>query len=160
MQEVNNTLPYDAQALPDIASALRSGEEEPKKVQEPLPEVPKGPLTVSEAYAFLGVPEADRGQLEKVKARFRKLSLKYHPDKNLGREEAAAEVFQAVHAAYHTLTTNNFDYERWAQAFTVQSSNPNPNPHPHPNPAPSPSPNPNHGRRRSRYLRCRRSRRC
>ena len=66
MQEVNNTLPYDAQALPDIASALRSGEEEPKKVQEPLPEVPKGPLTVSEAYAFLGVPEADRGQLEKV----------------------------------------------------------------------------------------------
>lgn len=119
MQEVNNTLPYDAQALPDIASALRSGEEEPKKVQEPLPEVPKGPLTVSEAYAFLGVPEADRGQLEKVKARFRKLSLKYHPDKNLGREEAAAEVFQAVHAAYHTLTTNNFDYERWAQAFTV-----------------------------------------
>ena len=115
MQEVNNTLPYDAQALPDIASALRSGEEEPKKVQEPLPEVPKGPLTVSEAYAFLGVPEADRGQLEKVKARFRKLSLKYHPDKNLGREEAAAEVFQAVHAAYHTLTTNNFDYERWAQ---------------------------------------------
>ena len=116
MQEVNNTLPYDAQALPDIASALRSGEEEPKKVQEPLPEVPKGPLTVSEAYAFLGVAEADRGQLEKVKARFRKLSLKYHPDKNLGREEAAAEVFQAVHAAYHTLTTNNFDYERWAQA--------------------------------------------
>ena len=84
MQEVNNTLPYDAQALPDIASALRSGEEEPKKVQEPLPEVPKGPLTVSEAYAFLGVPEADRGQLEKVKARFRKLSLKYHPDKNTG----------------------------------------------------------------------------
>ena len=119
MQEVNNTLPYDAQALPDIATTLRSEEEEPKKVQEPFPEVPKGPLTVSEAYAFLGVPESDRGQLDKVKARFRKLSLKYHPDKNIGREEAAAEVFQAVHAAYHTLTTNNFDYDRWAQAFTV-----------------------------------------
>ena len=54
-----------------------------------------------------------------VKARFRKMSLKYHPDKNIGREEAAAEVFHFVHAAYHTLTTNNFDYERWAQAFTV-----------------------------------------
>ena len=37
----------------------------------------------------------------------------------VGREEAAAEVFHFVHAAYHTLTTNNFDYERWAQAFTV-----------------------------------------
>eukprot|EP00964_Phaeocystis_antarctica_P109266 scaffold73750_cov63-Phaeocystis_antarctica.AAC.1 len=47
------------------------------------------------------------------------MSLKYHPDKNIGREEAAAEVFHFVHAAYHTLTTNNFDYERWAQAFTV-----------------------------------------
>jgi len=65
------------------------------------------------------VAEADRGQLDKVKARFRKMSLKYHPDKNIGREEAAAEVFHFVHAAYHTLTTNNFDYERWAQAFTV-----------------------------------------
>ena len=112
MQEVNNTLPYDAQALPDIATTLRSEEEEPEKVPEPFPEVPKGPLTVSEAYAFLGVPESDRGQLDKVKARFRKLSLKYHPDKNIGREEAAAEVFQAVHAAYHTLTTNNFSQGR------------------------------------------------
>ena len=44
--------------------------------------MPKGPLTVSQAYAFLGVAEADRGQLDKVKARFRKMSLKYHPDKN------------------------------------------------------------------------------
>ena len=70
----------------------QSGEEQPKKAQEPLPEVPKGPLTVSQAYAFLGVAEADRGQLDKVKARFRKMSLKYHPDKNIGREEAAAEV--------------------------------------------------------------------
>lgn len=60
----------------------QSGEEQPKKAQEPLPEVPKGPLTVSQAYAFLGVAEADRGQLDKVKARFRKMSLKYHPDKN------------------------------------------------------------------------------
>jgi len=118
IQEVNNTLPYDAQALPDIASVLKSGEEE-KTPQEPLPEVPQGPLTVAQAYAFLGVPEADKGQLDKVKARFRKMSLKYHPDKNIGREEAAAEVFRVVHAAYHTLTTNNFDYERWAQAFTV-----------------------------------------
>ena len=69
MQEVNNSLPYDAEALPDIAATLKSGDEEPKKAQEPLPEVPKGPLTVSQAYAFLGVAEADRGQLDKVKQR-------------------------------------------------------------------------------------------
>ena len=29
----------------------QSGEEQPKKAQEPLPEVPKGPLTVSQARA-------------------------------------------------------------------------------------------------------------
>ena len=57
----------------------------------------------------LGVTEAERGDLEKVKTRFRKMSLKCrarcrrrqrrtrhaappreHPDKNMGREEAAA----------------------------------------------------------------------
>ena len=116
---MNNTVPYDAQQLPDIQSALKADKEEAKKPQEPLPEVPQGPLTVDQAYAFLGVADADRGQLDKVKMRFRKMSLKYHPDKNMGREEAAAEVFRAVHAAYHTLTTNNFDYKRWAEAFTV-----------------------------------------
>jgi hypothetical protein len=75
MQEVNNSLPYDAQALPDIAATLKSGEEEPKKAQEPLPEVPKGPLTVSQAYAFLGVAEADRGQLDKVRQRGQRAPL-------------------------------------------------------------------------------------
>jgi tetratricopeptide (TPR) repeat protein len=43
----------------------------------------------------------------------------YHPDKNRGREKAAADVFQAVNAAYHFLTTNNFDYKRWKQSFTI-----------------------------------------
>lgn len=51
--------------------------------------------------------------------RFRKMSLKWHPDKNLSRQEAAAEVFKAVHAAYHFLTTNNFDYKRWADSFVI-----------------------------------------
>tara|TARA_B100000524_G_scaffold334520_2_gene223139 strand:+ start:167 stop:1144 length:978 start_codon:yes stop_codon:yes gene_type:complete len=37
----------------------------------------------------------------------------------LRRQEAAAEVFKAVNAAYHTLTTNNFDYDRWAESFVI-----------------------------------------
>ena len=75
MQEVNNSLPYDAEVLPDIAATLKSGDEEPKKAQEPLPEVPTGPLTVSQAYAFLGVAEADRGQLDKAKQRGQSVPL-------------------------------------------------------------------------------------
>ena len=51
--------------------------------------------------------------------RFRKMSLKWHPDKNIKRAEAAAEIFKAVHAAYHFLTTNNFDYKRWAESFQI-----------------------------------------
>ena len=68
MEEVNNSLPYDAQSLPDIAATLKSGEAE-KKPQEPLPEVPQGALTVAQAYAFLGVAEADKGQLDKASRR-------------------------------------------------------------------------------------------
>ena len=43
--------------------------------------------------------EADRGQLDKVKARFRKMSLKYHPDKNIGREEAALAAYLPLDAS-------------------------------------------------------------
>ena len=71
------------------------------------------------AAEYLGVSSEDRGSLEKLKTRFRKMCLKWHPDKNRGREKAAAEVFQAVHAAYHFLTTQNFDYKRWSASFTV-----------------------------------------
>ena len=51
--------------------------------------------------------------------RIRKMSLKRHPDKNRSLENQAAEVFQAANAAYHFLTTNNFDYKRWKSSFTV-----------------------------------------
>lgn len=76
-------------------------------------------MTVDAAYEFLGIGPSDRGSLEKLKMRFRKMSLKWHPDKNIRRPEAAAEVFKAVNAAYHTLTTNNFDYQRWAESFVI-----------------------------------------
>lgn len=76
-------------------------------------------MTVEGAYAFLGVPPADMGKLERLKARFRKLCLAFHPDKNRGRETEAAAAFTYAHAAYHFLTTTNFDYERWKAAFVV-----------------------------------------
>ena len=64
-------------------------------------------MDVEAAYAFLGVPLDERGSLEKLKMRFRKLCLAYHPDKNLGREKEAAAAFTGLHAAYHFLTTTN-----------------------------------------------------
>lgn len=93
-----------ASAVPDADEA-----EEAKK-REPPPELPKGfaasgVMTVDEAYELLGVAPAERGKLEKLKVRFRKMCLRWHPDKNRGREKQAAEAFQAVHAAYHFLTT-------------------------------------------------------
>jgi hypothetical protein len=76
-------------------------------------------MDVEVAYAFLVVPPDERGSLEKLKARFRKLCLAYHPDKNLGREKEAAAAFTGLHAAYHFLTTTNFDHERWATSFVI-----------------------------------------
>ena len=43
-------------------------------------------MDVEAAYAFLGVPLDERGSLEKLKMRFRKLCLAYHPDKNRAAE--------------------------------------------------------------------------
>ena len=77
------------------------------------------PLVACSLTRATGSKPRARRSLEKLKARFRKMCLKWHPDKNRGREKEAAEVFQAVNAAYHFLTTNNFDYKRWQQSFTI-----------------------------------------
>mmetsp|Transcript_447 Transcript_447/g.1134 ORF Transcript_447/g.1134 Transcript_447/m.1134 type:complete len:454 (-) Transcript_447:1817-3178(-) len=129
-QEVNDRdRPYEggvegAQNLPDMnafmeAAGEKKKEEEDTKPLEPLPEIPGMPMTVDQAYDFLGVKTEDRGNLDKVKMRFRKMSLKWHPDKNMRRPKEAADVFTAVNAAYHFLTTNNFDYKRWAETFVI-----------------------------------------
>ena len=81
-------------------------------------------LAGSAAKMYVGTvickwPTDNRGNLDKVKMRFRKMSLKWHPDKNMRRQKEAADVFTAVHAAYHFLTTNNFDYKRWAENFNI-----------------------------------------
>ena len=52
-------------------------------------------------YDLLGVsPDADENALRKA---YRKLSLKYHPDKNPG-DEKAAEMFKNISAAYGVLS--------------------------------------------------------
>jgi len=129
-KEINDhDRPYEggvekAQNLPDLnvfaeAAGMKKKESDDKKPLEPLPEIPGMPMTFDQAYDFLGVKKEDRGNLDKVKMRFRKMSLKWHPDKNTSREKEAGEVFMAVHAAYHFLTTNNFDYKRWAENFVI-----------------------------------------
>ena len=51
-------------------------------------------------YEILEVPETATG--EEIKKSFRKLSLKYHPDKNQGKPECV-EIFQKVSEAYEVL---------------------------------------------------------
>ena len=57
----------------------------------------------SDVYAVFGV-EKDAGE-KKVKTRYRKLALKYHPDRNRGEgEEEATRAFQLVSRMYAVLT--------------------------------------------------------
>ena len=79
-----------------------------------------GPLTMEQAYVVLELGDGDKGNLEKVKMAYRKLCLKWHPDKNpKEKEEEAKQRFTRVTAAYHTITTNNFDFQRWARSYSI-----------------------------------------
>ena len=79
-----------------------------------------GAPTVDQAYHILGLPDSSRGDLAAVKAAYRKLCLKWHPDKNPPeKQEEAKRKFTRVTAAYHTVTTNNFDYRRWAESYEI-----------------------------------------
>jgi DnaJ-class molecular chaperone len=52
-------------------------------------------------YSVLGVSE--RASHEEIRRAFRKLAMKYHPDKNLGNESWAGEKFKEINEAYAVL---------------------------------------------------------
>ena len=56
----------------------------------------------SSYYAILGVPRTFTE--DQLKRQYRLLALKYHPDRNRGDEEAAAEKFKDIQAAWSTLS--------------------------------------------------------
>ena len=66
-------------------------------------EIPEdGPLTLDQAYAVLEVSDEHKGNLDKVKMAYRKLCLRWHPDKNPG-DAQAEKVYSRMLAAYNTL---------------------------------------------------------
>lgn len=62
-------------------------------VSQPLP-------SAAECYRLLGLP--DRASLEQIKAAYRQLARRYHPDCNPG-DDRAREKFVAIAAAYRQL---------------------------------------------------------
>jgi DnaJ-class molecular chaperone len=52
-------------------------------------------------YGILGVPRDSSD--EEIKKAYRKLAMKYHPDKNLGNEKWANEKFKEINEAYGVL---------------------------------------------------------
>ena len=52
-------------------------------------------------YRLLGVDRL--ATIEEIKAAYRALAMKYHPDRNLGKEEEAETKFKEIHAAYELL---------------------------------------------------------
>ncbi len=62
---------------------------------------------IDHARRILSLP--DRANLEHIKSSYRKLSLRYHPDKNLG-DQNATEYFKQVDEAYKILETYCHSY--------------------------------------------------
>jgi curved DNA-binding protein len=67
-------------------------------------------------YSIIGVSE--KASHEEIKRAFRKLAMKYHPDKNLGNEQWAEEKFKEINEAYAVLgdETRRQEYDRMRQA--------------------------------------------
>ena len=57
-------------------------------------------MTIHEAYAILELNDGD--SFEEIKKSYRKLALKYHPDRNQGSSEAE-EKFKLINDAYEYL---------------------------------------------------------
>jgi DnaJ-class molecular chaperone len=67
-------------------------------------------------YSILGVSEG--ASQDDIKHAFRKLAMKYHPDRNLGKEEWAGGKFKQVNEAYAVLSDEGKrrEYDRMKQA--------------------------------------------
>jgi DnaJ-class molecular chaperone len=70
-------------------------------------------------YSILGMPEG--ASEEEIKHAFRRLAMKYHPDRNLGNEEWAGEKFKDINEAYAVLGDEGkrWEYDRMRQAGFV-----------------------------------------
>jgi DnaJ-class molecular chaperone len=66
-------------------------------------------------YSILGVSEG--ASHEEIRRAFRKLAMKYHPDKNLGNEQWAGEKFKEINEAYAVLgdEVKRQEYDRMRQ---------------------------------------------
>lgn len=67
-------------------------------------------------YEILGVPR--NATLEEIKSAYRKLAMKYHPDRNPGDKEAEAK-FREVQEAYEVLSNEKkrAQYDRYGRVF-------------------------------------------
>jgi DnaJ-class molecular chaperone len=70
-------------------------------------------------YSILGVSEG--ASREEIRRAFRKLAMKYHPDRNLGNEHWAGEKFKEINEAYAVLgdEAKRREYDRMRQTGFV-----------------------------------------
>jgi curved DNA-binding protein CbpA len=70
-------------------------------------------------YEVLGVNR--NSTQDEIKKAYRKLSLKYHPDKNPNNKEAAEEIFKKVSFAYGILSDSKkrSDYDNYGREYVV-----------------------------------------
>ena len=70
-------------------------------------------------YEVLGVPKT--AQENDIKKAYRKLSLKYHPDKNPNNKEAAEEIFKKISFAYGILSDKKKreEYDQFGRDYVV-----------------------------------------
>ncbi len=71
---------------------------------------------IRDYYSILGVSE--KASQEDIKHAFRKLAMRYHPDRNLGNEKWAEEKFKEINESYAVLgdEVKRREYDRMRQA--------------------------------------------
>ena len=113
-------------------------------------------LNSDDYYEVLGVP---RGATDtQIKAAYKKLAIKYHPDKNPGDTAAAEQNFKKVSEAYEVLSSKEkrATYDQIGKSglhgsggmpsnFSQVQADPAPAPDPDPDPDPDPGPDPGPG---------------